>query len=83
MLLCEDIAEQRVLLESQLSEEQERTLLRFLFNNKDFSLGQQMISVVSTEMLLNIHSMWIHLSVQENKGFRRCLKTKLKVLGTK
>jgi hypothetical protein len=34
MLLCEDIAEQRVLLGSQLSE-QEKTLLRFLFNNKD------------------------------------------------
>jgi hypothetical protein len=35
MLLCQDIAEQRVLLGSQLSDEQEKTLLRFLFNNKD------------------------------------------------
>jgi hypothetical protein len=35
MLLCEDIAEQKVLMGSQLSEEQEKTLLRFLFNNKD------------------------------------------------
>jgi hypothetical protein len=35
MLLCEDIAEQRVLLGSQLFDEQEKTLLRFLFNNKD------------------------------------------------
>jgi hypothetical protein len=35
MLLCEDIAEQKVLLGSQLSIEQEKTLLRFLFNNKD------------------------------------------------
>jgi hypothetical protein len=35
MLLCEDIVEQKVLLGSQLSEEQEKTLLRFLFNNKD------------------------------------------------
>jgi hypothetical protein len=34
MLLCEDIADQRVLLGSQLSDEQENTLLRFLFNNK-------------------------------------------------
>jgi hypothetical protein len=34
-LLCEDIGEQKVLLGSQLSDEQERTLLRFLFNNKD------------------------------------------------
>jgi hypothetical protein len=35
MHLCEDIADQRVLLGSQLSDEQEKTLLRFLFNNKD------------------------------------------------
>jgi hypothetical protein len=35
MLLCEDIADQKALLGSQLSGEQERTLLRFLFNNKD------------------------------------------------
>jgi hypothetical protein len=35
MLLCEDIAEQKVLLGSQLSEEQEKNLTRFLFNNKD------------------------------------------------
>jgi hypothetical protein len=41
-------------------------------------LGQPMIYVVSIEMLLNIHSMWIHPSGQENKGFERCLKTKLK-----
>jgi hypothetical protein len=35
MLLCEDIVEQKILLGSQLSEEQEKNLLRFLFNNKD------------------------------------------------
>jgi hypothetical protein len=35
MFLCEDIAEKKVLLGSQLSNEQEKTLLRFLFNNKD------------------------------------------------
>jgi hypothetical protein len=35
MLLCEDIAEQKVLLGSHLSKEQEKNLLRFLFNNKD------------------------------------------------
>jgi hypothetical protein len=35
MLLCEDIAEQKVLLGSQLSDEQEKTLLKFLFKNKD------------------------------------------------
>jgi hypothetical protein len=35
MLLCEDIAEQKVLLGSQLFDEQEKTLLRFMFNNTD------------------------------------------------
>jgi hypothetical protein len=35
MVLCEEIAEQKVLLGSQLSEEQEKNLTRFLFNNKD------------------------------------------------
>jgi hypothetical protein len=34
MLLCEDIAEQKVLFGSQLSKEQEKSLLKFLFNNK-------------------------------------------------
>jgi hypothetical protein len=35
MLLCEDIAKKKLLLGSQLSDEQEKTLLKFLFNNKD------------------------------------------------
>jgi hypothetical protein len=35
MLLCEDITEQKILLGSQLSDEWEKTLLRFLFNNND------------------------------------------------
>jgi hypothetical protein len=35
MLLCEDIAEQKVLFGSQLYEEQEKALLKLLFNNKD------------------------------------------------
>jgi hypothetical protein len=35
MLLCEGIAEQKVLFGSQLSDEQEKALLIFLFNNKD------------------------------------------------
>jgi hypothetical protein len=35
MLLCEDIAKQKVLFGSQLSDEQEKTLPRVLFNNKD------------------------------------------------
>jgi hypothetical protein len=35
MFLGEDIAEQKVLFGSQLSEEQEKALLKYLFNNKD------------------------------------------------
>ena len=34
MLLCEDIAEQKVLFGYQLSEEQEKALSKFLFNNR-------------------------------------------------
>jgi hypothetical protein len=33
--LCEDVVEHKVLFGSQLSEEQEKTLLKFLFNNRD------------------------------------------------
>jgi hypothetical protein len=83
MLLCEDIAEQKVLLGSQLYEEQEKTLIRFLFNNKDVLLGRPMVSVVSTETSLNIHSMSTHPSGQESKGFGKCLMIKPKVLRMK
>jgi hypothetical protein len=83
MLICEDIAEQRVLLGSQLSEEQEKTLLRFLFNNKDvFAWSANDLCGVNRDVIEH-HSMWIHPSGQENKGFGKCLTTKLKVLGTK
>jgi hypothetical protein len=37
MLLCEHIAEQKVLMGSQLSDEQEKNLLRFLFNKDVFA----------------------------------------------
>jgi hypothetical protein len=79
MLLCEDIAEQKVLLGSQLSDEQEKTLLRFLFNNKDVFAEQLMISVASIETLLSTHSMWTRPSDQESSGFRKCPMIKLKV----
>jgi hypothetical protein len=46
-------------------------------------LGKPMISTVSTEMSLNIHSMWTHPSGQESRGFRKCLMIKPKVLGMK
>jgi hypothetical protein len=35
MLLCKYIAEQKLLFGSQMSNEQEKALLKFLFNNKD------------------------------------------------
>jgi hypothetical protein len=83
MLLCEDIADQKVLLGSQLCDEQEKTLLRFLLTTKMSSLGQLAISVVLIEMSLSIHSMWIHLSCQENKDSGKFLRIKPKVLGMK
>jgi hypothetical protein len=50
MLLCEDIADQKVLLGSQLSGEQEKTLLSFCSTTKMSSLGQLTIFVVLIEM---------------------------------
>jgi hypothetical protein len=35
ILLCENISDQKVLFGSQLTEEQEKTLTKFLFNNRD------------------------------------------------
>jgi hypothetical protein len=83
MLLCEDIAEQKVLLGSQLSEEQEKTLTRFCATTKMSSHGQPTISVVSIGTSLNIRSMSIHPSDPESRGFGKCLMTKPKVLGMK
>jgi hypothetical protein len=48
-----------------------------------FLLGRLMISVVSIETSLNIHSMSTHPSGQESKGFEKCLMIKPKVLGMK
>jgi hypothetical protein len=57
MLLCEDIAEQKVLLGSQLSDAQEKALLK-VFSTTRMSLpGQPMIYVVSTETSSSIHLM--------------------------
>jgi hypothetical protein len=57
MLLCEDIAEKKVLLGSHLSDEQEKTLLRFLFNNKDvFAWSANELCGVNRDVI-SIHSM--------------------------
>jgi hypothetical protein len=63
MLLCEDISEQRVLLGSQLSEEQEKTLLRFLFNNKD-------VFAWSANDLYGVNRDVIEHSLNEDPSFR-------------
>jgi hypothetical protein len=63
MLLCEDIAEQKVLLGSQLSDEQEKTLLRFLFNNKD-------VFAWSTKDLCGVHRDIIEHSLNVDPAFR-------------
>jgi hypothetical protein len=83
MLLCEDIAEQKVLLGSQLSEEQEKTLTSFLFNNKDvFAWSANDLCGVNRDVIE--HSLnGDHPSDPESRGFGKCLTTKLKVLGMK
>jgi hypothetical protein len=56
MLLCEDIAEQKVLFGSQLSDEQEKLCWNFCSITRMFLLVQPMIFVVSTDMLSNTQS---------------------------
>ena len=69
MLLCEDIAEQKVLLGSQLSEEQEKNLLRFLFNNKDvFAWSANDLCGVNRDVIE--HSLNVDPSFSVTPGFR-------------
>jgi hypothetical protein len=63
MLLCEEIAEQKILLWSQLSEEQEKTLIRFLFNNKD-------VFACSANDLCGVNRDVIEHSLNVNPSFR-------------
>jgi hypothetical protein len=66
MLLCEDIAEQKVLLGSQLSNEQEKTLLRFLFNNKDvFAWSANDLCGVNRDVVE--HSLNVDLAIRPRK----------------
>jgi hypothetical protein len=64
MLLCEDIVEQKVMLGSQLSDEQEKTLLRFLFNNKD-------VFAWTTNDLYGVNRDIIEHSLNVDSSFRR------------
>jgi hypothetical protein len=63
MLLCENIVEQKVLLGSQLSEQQEKTLIRFLFNNKD-------VFAWSTNDLCGVNRDVIEHSLNVDPSFR-------------
>jgi hypothetical protein len=66
MLLCEDIAEQKVMLGPQLSDEQEKTLLRFLFNNKDvFSWSANDLCGVNRDVIE--HSLNVDPAVRPRK----------------
>jgi hypothetical protein len=59
MLLCEHIAEQKVLLGSQLSDEQEKNLLRFLFNKDVFAWTANDLCGVNRDIIehsLNVDS---------------------------
>jgi hypothetical protein len=66
MLLCEDVTEHKVLLGSQLSGEQEKTLLRFLFNNKDvFAWLANDLCGVNKDVIE--HSLNVHLAIRPRK----------------
>jgi hypothetical protein len=83
MLLCEDIAEQKVILGSQLSDEQEKTLLRFLFNNKDiFAWSANDLYGVNRDIIE--HSLNVDPTFRPRKqSFGKCPMTKPKVHETK
>jgi hypothetical protein len=52
MLLCEDVAKQKVLFRSQLCVEQEKTLSKFLFNNKEvFALSANDLCGVNRDVI--------------------------------
>jgi hypothetical protein len=57
MLLCKDIAEQKVLLGSQLFDEQEKLYRNSYSTTRVSLLGQPMTFAVLTEMLSSIHLM--------------------------
>jgi hypothetical protein len=79
ILLCEDIAEHNVLFGSQLSEEQEKALSKFLFNNRDvFARSAKDLCGVNRDSS-SILSMLIQPSDQGSRSFRRCHMTKQKV----
>jgi hypothetical protein len=66
MLLFEDIAEQKVLLESQFFDEQGKTLLRFLFNNKDvFAWSANDLCGVNRDVIE--HSLNVDLFIRPRK----------------
>jgi hypothetical protein len=66
MLLCEEIADQKVLLGSQLFDEQEKTLLRFLFNYKDvFARSANDLCGVNRDVIE--HSLNVDLAIRPRK----------------
>jgi hypothetical protein len=66
MLLCEDIAKQKVLFGSQLSEEQEKTLSKFLFNNRDvFALSANDLCGVNRDVIE--HSLNVDPTIRPRK----------------
>jgi hypothetical protein len=66
MLLCEDIAQQKVLFGSQLSDEQEKALLNFLFNNKDvFAWSANVLCGVNIDVIE--HSLNVDLTIRSRK----------------
>jgi hypothetical protein len=66
MLLCENIAEQKVLFGSQLSHEQEKTLLKFLFNNKNvFAWSANDLCGVNRDVIE--HSLNVDLAIRPRK----------------
>jgi hypothetical protein len=83
MLLCEGIADQKVLLWSQLTEEQENTLTKFLFNNRDvFAWSANDLCGVNRDIIE--HSLTVDPSIRPRRQkLRKMLDDKAEGEGTK
>jgi hypothetical protein len=66
MLLCEDIAKQKVLFGSHLSKEQEKALSKFLFSNRDvFALSANDLCGVKRDVIE--HSLHVDPTIRPRK----------------
>jgi hypothetical protein len=79
VLFCEDIVEHKVLFGSQLSDEQEKALLKFLFNNKDFfALSANDLCGVNRDVIEHSLNVDPTIRPRKSRSFGRCQSRRCK-----